>query len=348
MRRHLAALRVNALLVTFLPHVRYLTGFSGSNACCIITQSAAGLITDGRYKTQAREEVHGYRIFIATKSLFQELKTRKLIGRSARVGYNPAALRVTELENLKVLYPSARFVKVRNFIDDLAAVKDETEIGQIRKAVAISDAVFRSVLSVIKPGVSELDVAAEIVYQHRRRGAEADAFEPIVASGVRGALPHARATSKRIARGELVTLDFGCRYEGYHSDVTRTVAVGNPASKLRRIYAAVHKAQQNAVEAARPGMKGSDLDAVARKSIAASGFARFFPHSLGHGLGLQVHESPRLSALSTDVLQEGHVVTIEPGIYVPGVGGVRIEDDVVIRKTGTEVLTTASKDLIIL
>lgn len=339
---------MNAILVTFLPHVRWLTGFSGSNACCIIMKSSAALITDGRYRTQAKEEVHGFKIFIAATSVFEELKVRRLISRSARVGYNPSVLRVGELENLKVLFPTVRFVKVRNFIDDLVSIKDETEIQKIRKAVSISDAVFRSVLPLIKPGASELDIAAEIVYQHRRRGAEADAFEPIVASGLRGALPHARATVKRIARGELVTLDFGCRYEGYHSDMTRTVAVGKPASRLRRIYDAVHKAQQRAVDAARPGMKGSDLDSVARKSIASAGFARFFPHSLGHGLGLQVHESPRLSALSTDVLQEGQVVTLEPGIYVPGVGGVRIEDDVVIRHWGAEVLTTAPKDLMIL
>lgn len=347
-RRHLRPLGLHALLVTFLPHVRYLTGFSGSNACCVITAHEAFLVTDGRYRTQVRQEVQGYRTFIASRSLFEELKQKKLLGGRIRVGFDPGVLRVSELRNLRSLFPSARFSPIRDFLADLTAVKDEVEIALIRRAVEISDTVFRSVRSVIKPGVAELDVAAEIVYQHRIRGAEADAFEPIVASGIRSALPHARATGKRIAKGDLVTLDFGGRLQGYHSDITRTVAVGKPGAKQRKIYEVVRDAQQRAVDAARAGMTGADLDAVARKVIGKAGFGRFFPHSLGHGLGLQVHEAPRLSALSTDVLRDGHVVTIEPGVYVPGVGGVRIEDDVVIRNGHAEVLSTSPRDLIIL
>ncbi|MBI4418001.1 MAG: aminopeptidase P family protein, partial [Ignavibacteriales bacterium] len=342
-RRHLDSQRINTLLVTFPPHVRYLTRFSGSNACCVITAQTAAFFTDGRYKTQAREEVVGYRVYIAAGTLFQEIRNRRIISRAGRVGFNPTTLRIAELESLKALFPSVRFSKVKNILDDLAAVKDVTEIARIRKAVSVSDEVFRSVLPLLKPGISELDIAAEIVYQHRRRGAEADAFEPIVASGPRGAFPHARATRKRVARGEFVTMDFGCRVEGYHSDLTRTVSVGKPGIRQRKIYQAVLEAQQLAVEAARAGMRAADLDAVARKSISRAGFARYFPHSLGHGLGLQVHENPRLSALSKDVLREGNVVTIEPGVYVPGVGGVRIEDDVVIRNRHAEVLTTSPK-----
>lgn len=347
-RRHLRPLGVHALLVTFLPHIRYLTGFSGSNACCVVAANGALLVTDGRYRTQVRQEVQACRTSVASGSLFEELKQRKTFQRGMRVGFDSTVLRVGELRALKSHFPSVRFHPVRNVLSDLAAVKQETEIALIRRAVEISDAVFRSVLSVIRPGVTELAVAAEIVYQHRVLGAEADAFEPIVASGTRSALPHARATGRRIAKGDLVTLDFGCRLQGYHSDMTRTVAAGRPGPKQRRIYDVVRDAQQQAVDAARAGMTGADLDAVARKLIARAGFGRFFPHSLGHGLGLQVHEAPRLSALSTDVLQPGHVVTIEPGVYVPGVGGVRIEDDVVIRNGYADVLSTSPKDLIIL
>lgn len=347
-RKHLRALRLDALLIISPPHIQYLTGFSGSNGCCVITQRKQTLVTDGRYTTQVKEETRGFRILIAGKTLFEEIKDRKILSPHTRVGFNPGELHVTQWENLKTVFPSVRFVKTRNVIESIAAVKEESEIDLIRKAVGISDEVFREVLPLINDGVKELDIAAEIVYQHRKRGADADAFEPIVASGLRGALPHARATTKPIRRGELVTLDFGCRVGGYHSDITRTVAVGSPSGESRTIYEAVRAAQQRSVEAVRNGMKARDLDAVARTSIKAAGFGRFFSHSLGHGLGLEVHEVPRVSALSMDILQSGNVITIEPGIYVPNVGGVRIEDDVVVRDHGAEVLSKSPKELMIL
>lgn len=347
-RQHVAALKLDALLVTFLPHVRYLTGFSGSNACCVITPRRQVLVTDGRYKVQVRSEVKGFDLFIARASLFQELSARRILPAKGRIGFNAAHMTVAEMENLKSLFGSARFLKTRDIVGSVASVKDETEIRSIREAAAISDSVFRSIVHRIKEGVTELDIAAELVHQHRKLGAEADAFEPIVASGKRGCLPHARATGKRIRRGELVTLDFGCRLNGYHSDLTRTVAVGKPGPALKTIYQTVKDAQQRAVDAARAGMRAKDLDAVARERIRKAGFARFFTHSLGHGLGLQVHEGPRVSALSTDLLQPGNVITIEPGIYVPGVGGVRIEDDVVIRDRHADILTHSPRELMIL
>ncbi|HEX9613874.1 MAG TPA: Xaa-Pro peptidase family protein [Bacteroidota bacterium] len=347
-RKHLSALRLDALLVTSLPHIRYLTGFSGSNACCVITDRSQVLLTDGRYKTQVKEETKGFRTFITGKGLFEEAKARKVIPIKGRLGFSAPELRVSELENLKTLFPKARFVKTRNIVGSIAAVKDESEIEKIRRAVAVSDEVFKAILPVLKEGITELDIAAEIVYQHRRRGAEADAFEPIVASGVRGALPHARATAKKIRSREFVTLDFGCRLQGYHSDLTRTVAVGTPGDELRTMYEVVKESQQRALDAARSGMKARDLDSVARKRIKTAGYGKYFPHSLGHGLGLEVHEMPRVSALSTDILQSGNVVTIEPGIYVPNFGGVRIEDDVVIREQNAEILTASPKELMIL
>lgn len=347
-RQHVNALRLDALLITFPPFVRYLTGFSGSNACCVITPRTQSLLTDGRYTVQVREEVKGFRIFIAKGSLFDELRSRRVLPARGRIGFNPSQIQVAELESLRSLFGEARFIKTRDIVGAAAAVKDEAEIRSIRAAAEISDKVFRHILGIVNEGMTELDIAAELVYQHRKLGAEADAFEPIVASGVRGCLPHARAGTKRIKKGELVTLDFGCRLNGYHSDLTRTIAVGKPGPELRRIYQTVQDAQQRAVEAAKAGMKAKDLDAVARTWIKKAGFGRYFTHSLGHGLGLQVHEGPRVSAKSLDTLQAGNVITVEPGVYVPGVGGVRIEDDIVIRNGSAETLTISPRELIIL
>ncbi|MBI2619657.1 MAG: aminopeptidase P family protein [Ignavibacteriales bacterium] len=347
-RDRLHKLRLHALLITFLPHIRYLTGFSGTNGLCLILPRKQFFLTDGRYTTQAREEVRGFQILIAKKSLGEEAKKRGVLPSGARIGFEVEHMNVAELQNWKTLYPRMRFVPTRTVVEALCAVKDESEIDLIRRAVSISDDVFRKILDVLRPGISEMDVAAEIIYLHRKLGAEADAFEPIVASGFRGALPHARATGKSIKRGEMVTLDFGCRYRGYHSDLTRTVAVGKPTDRARRMYRIVREAQQRAVDSARSGMAAKDLDAVARKHITRAGFGRWFPHSLGHGLGIQVHEAPRVSASSKDVLKSGNVITIEPGVYVPSVGGVRIEDDVVIRNGFCEILNAASKELVVL
>lgn len=255
---------------------------------------------------------------------------------------------VASMRTLKKRFPKNRFPLTSGLIESVATVKDDSEIEHIQRAVAITDKVFKKILTVVRPGVPEKEIAAEISYWHMRYGADTDAFEPIVASGIRGALPHARASEKIIRKGELVTLDFGCRCKGYHSDLTRTIAVGKPSSKARKLYAAVLQAQERAIEAARAGMTGSELDAVSRRSLRRAKLANYFTHSLGHGLGLQVHEMPRLSRLSRDVLLAGTVVTIEPGVYLPGFGGVRIEDDVVIREGHCEVLNSSPKDLIVL
>jgi Xaa-Pro aminopeptidase len=241
-----------------------------------------------------------------------------------------------------VLVPS------RGLVEELTVVKDPYELECIRQAVAVTDQVFQEILPEIRPGVSELEIAAEISYRHRRHGAEGDAFEPIVASGSRGASPHARASTRRIRTGEFVTLDFGCKVDGYCSDLTRTVALGRIARTLRAAYAAVLAAQREAIDAAHAGMIASELDAVARSRLAADGYARYFTHSLGHGVGLRIHEQPRVSRLSSERLQVSSVITIEPGIYIPGCCGVRIEDDVVLTSSGCTVLTNTPKELLIL
>lgn len=314
---------------------------------CVVGRRMSVFLTDGRYKVQAPEEVRGFRTIISSAGMLRAAAERRVLPSKSRVGFEEEHVSVAELKNLRRLFPDVRFVPVVRLVESLAAVKDESEISMLRRAAAITDAVFTRILTVIRPGIRESEIAAEISYLHRAYGAEGDAFEPIVAGGPRGALPHARASLSKLRRGEMVILDFGCRVRGYHSDLTRTVAVGRPSARMRTIYQIVLEAQQRAIEAARAGIPARDLDAVARRLIRKRGYGKYFVHSLGHGLGLHVHEPLRLSALSKDMLQAGNVVTIEPGVYVPDLGGVRIEDDVVIRRDGCTVLTHSPKELMV-
>ena len=347
-RRHLAVTRLDALLVSHIPHVRYLTGFSGSNGLCAITRQNQYFLTDPRYRSQSKAEVEGFEIHVTSIGLLEELGKRRLLRGAKRVGFESTHTTVDAHSKMKASLAGVSMVATKSFIERVAAVKDEVEIESIKGAVEITEKVFQKLLHILKPGLAEQDIAAEISYWHKRFGAEGDAFEPIVASGVRGALPHARASAKTIKRGEMVTLDFGCVLHGYCSDLTRTVAIGRPSPRAKKIYQIVLEAQTKAIEMARPGIKASVLDQIARKVISRKGFGKYFSHSLGHGLGIEIHEELRLSAQSKEMLRIGNVVTIEPGIYVPGFGGVRIEDDIVLREDGCEVLTSASKELIII
>jgi Xaa-Pro aminopeptidase len=346
-RALMATLRLQSMLVTELEHVRYLTGFSGSSGLCLITPTDQFFLTDRRYKSQASQEVKGFKILIAKQTLFPLIAERKLVPSISRIGFESQHLSVADMKNLKKLLPLRRFIAATSILENVSAVKDEQEIGFIRSAAGISDKVFNKLLPQLHPGVRECDIAAEISYWHRKYGAECDAFDPIVASGERGALPHARASEKKIRQGELLMLDFGCRYRGYNSDITRTLAIGNPSIEMKKVYQIVLDAQMKAIDAVRSGVTARSIDAVARKHIRRKGYGRYFFHSLGHGLGIHVHDPLRLSHLSKAVLTAGNVVTIEPGIYLPGRGGVRIEDDIVIRNNGCEILTTSPKELIV-
>jgi Xaa-Pro aminopeptidase len=226
--------------------------------------------------------------------------------------------------------------------------KDSEELLHLRKAVQITDEVFCDVLKLIRPGATEQDLAAEISYRQRRAGAEGDAFDIIVASGPRSALPHARATPRKVRNGELVLLDFGCVVEGYHSDMTRTVAVGRVSSAVREAYQIVLQAQEMGIGALEKGRTGREIDLLVRSQISHHGLRRHFPHSTGHGVGLRIHESPWLGPRSKDILEAGNVVAVEPGIYLPGIGGIRIEDVVLVTEKGRRVLTAAPKELMVL
>ncbi len=339
---------LDALLVSSPHNLRYLTNFSGSNGLVAIRRRQAAFLTDTRYSLQSRSEVNGIRRIITQKELVDEVANAGLLNGCVRVGFEEQYVSYSQYLALRKQLPRVRLIATADIVENLTLVKDPSELEAIKEAVRISDKVFAEILSFIRPGVSESDVAARISYLHKMHGADGDAFECIVASGERGALPHARATSKRIKRGELVTLDFGCSVRGYNSDLTRTVAVGRVNARQRRIYNVVLDAQRAAIAEAHGGMPARELDAIARDRIVAAGFGKYFVHSLGHGLGLRVHERPRVSFLSKESLTSGSVITIEPGIYINGFGGVRIEDDVVLTPTGCHVLNTAPKELIVI
>ena len=338
--------RVDALLLTHLPHVRYLTGFSGSNAACLVTQRSVWFATDPRYATQVEDEVSDARLVVAQGPLPNMLLRKARLSTTARIGFQRFRMSVGAFDQLRAVRPKARWSGIDPILETIASIKSDEEAEAIRHAAAISDAVFADMLGWIKPGMRESEIAAEISYRQRGYGADGDAFEPIVASGLRGALPHAGATHKRVRKGELVTLDFGCTVSGFCSDITRTIAIGKVSRRLRSVYQAVLAAQLTALSAVRAGVPGRAVDAEARRVLAAAKMERWFRHSLGHGLGLEVHESPRLAPRSRDTLEEGQVVTVEPGVYIPGTGGVRIEDDVLVTGSGIELLTSSPKELI--
>lgn len=347
-QRLLAKHDADAVLLTFLPDIRWAVGFSGSNALLAVTRDAAHFVTDGRYGTQAAEEVTGAEIHVPGYALIEHVEEENLLGGASTVLVQADHLTVAQLDGWRGRFDGVRFEPVSGLLREAVASKTEDEIEAIRRAQAVTEAVFDELLPLIGPGVSERDLAAEIVYQHLKRGASAMAFEPIVASGIRGALPHGRPSGKTLRPGELIVIDMGCALDGYHSDMTRTVALGEPGEEARGAYAVVLDAQRHAVEAVRAGASSKSVDAVARDRITEAGLGEYFSHGLGHGVGLQVHEWPRLSYHTDDVLPENAVVTVEPGVYVPERFGIRIEDLVVARGDGPEVLTRTPKDLLVL
>ncbi|RJP76897.1 MAG: aminopeptidase P family protein [Candidatus Zixiibacteriota bacterium] len=347
LRREMKRRDLDNFLVTRLSNIRYLCGFSGSAGTLLITPRKARFFSDFRYKEQAAQQVRNADVIIYPDELLKELRRRPL-NLQGRLGFEAAFLDVAAYNSLREVLPGPEWVPTTKVVEQIASVKEPEEIEKIRKAAAITDEVFAEILKLIKPGVRELDISAEISYLHKKKGADGDSFTPIVASGPRSALPHGLASDKKIKSGELVTVDLGCFYQGYASDLTRTVAVGSANGKMKTIYYLVLKAQTEAIAAARAGLKARELDEVARKIIRDGGHGEHFGHGLGHGLGLEVHAEPRVSFLFEDVLKPGQVVTIEPGIYIPDMGGVRIEDDVLITDGSAEVITQSPRDLIVL
>ena len=348
LRLRFSDLGVDAFLVSHLPNVRYLCGFSGSAGILLVEGQKSTLFTDSRYTFQAAEEVSGAGVRIAKKGLLraaaEALRARK--GRS-RVAFSAAHMTVAEKQALEANAGAGiRWLNDRNAVESLRAVKDLEELRTIREAANLISSVFRKLVPSIKPGVAELDLAAEIEYGIKRGGGSGPSFETIVASGPRSAWAHARPTSKLLRKSELVVFDQGAIIRGYCSDMTRTVFVGQAPGRIRNLYNAVLDAQQAAKRAIRPGVTAGDVDEAARGALRARKLDRYFTHSTGHGLGLEVHEMPRLGRGDETVLREGMVLTVEPGVYLEGVGGIRIEDDVVVTATGCSDLTTAPRDFL--
>jgi Xaa-Pro aminopeptidase len=340
--------KIDAFLTSHLPNVRYLTGFSGSNALLLVTDSRSVFLSDFRYKEQVASEVAADEKIIGQGPLLDIAAKKKIFSRIGSIGIEKKHLSIAQYGEIKKKVIGKKIIATEEIVENLRAVKDGAEIADIAAAIAITDGVFTRILGMIKPGMRELEVSAEISYLHKMAGAEKDAFDTIVASGVRGSLPHGAASNKKIARGEFVTLDFGCIVNGYHSDMTRTICIGKPTAEMRKVYRIVLDAQQRALDRIRPGAIAKDIDGVARGCIAGNGYGQYFGHSLGHGVGLEIHETLRLAASNAAPLQAGNVVTVEPGIYLPGKFGVRIEDVVVLRDSGCENLTTSPKELTVL
>ena len=340
-------LGVDAFLSNRLSNIQYLCGYSGSAGLLFVTRDKAYFLTDFRYKEQVARQVKGAESIIISKSFPDEFANNDLLKFKGKIGIEAVYMTVDLLTKMQESLPGCECINTDNIVEEVASVKDQDELDKIKKAVKITDDVFAEVLALVKPGIREIDIAAEITYRHMKHGASGNSFDSIIASGVNGSLPHAGASEKVVEKGDFITFDMGCMYQGYASDMTRTVVVGQPTDKQKEIYGIVYDAQQAALDAAKGGMSGMALDKIARDIIVKAGYGEYYGHGLGHGLGMEVHAHPRASHIVDHPLLAGQVITIEPGIYIPGWGGVRIEDDVILTETGNIDITGTTRDLIV-
>lgn len=341
-KHHLAS-----FLITSPYNLRYLTNFTGTTGLAVITLEKAFFVTDFRYTEQAAAQAQGFEIIQNLGPIFDDVAALVDREQLSTMAFEETMVSFAEYSLLEEVV-SCELIPTAGLIEQLREVKDEEEIALIEKACSIADAGFKHILTVIKPGMTEIEIANQLDFYMRAQGASGVSFETIVASGLRSAMPHGVASEKVIESGDFVTLDFGCYYQGYVSDMTRTFAVGEPDPRLKEIYQIVLDAQLKVLAEAKPGLTGIQLDAIARDHIAAHGYGEAFGHSTGHGIGLEIHEGPNVSFRADKQFVPGNVITDEPGIYLPGIGGVRIEDDLLITAEGNRVLTHAPKELIIL
>jgi Xaa-Pro aminopeptidase len=339
---------VTHFLTMHPPHVRYLSGFTGSNGVLIVSGNGVSFVTDGRYEEQASQEVKDAKIYVAPGSnvTLDQIFEHRLLPGGSRVGFESAWVTYGTYELFAQRLDGVELVPLTHVVEPILIVKDEDEIARLRKAVEITERVFEETLPIVRPGVTERELAGHIAYLIRQHGGEKESFDTIVASGWRGALPHGRPSDKELRAGELVIFDLGAIYEGYHGDMTRTVCIGEPSPIQRRVYDIVREAHERAVQKARAGVRAHDVDAAARSYITEQGYGPSFNHGLGHGIGLDIHEAPRLGPDIEYRLEADNVVTIEPGIYIPRAFGVRIENDYRITAGGCENLMRTSADLI--
>lgn len=333
--------RLDAVLVTELANVWYLSGFRGSEGTILFSKKGRWFFSDFRYREQARQEVSGFKIKIF-KSKFKEIPGLVKELRVRRLGFEPSGISFHILRAFQNELKGVKLVPLKNSLNQIRAIKDPDELECIRSAAKIAEAGLNRALESFRSGITEIDFAAELEYQLRKAGSGWFSFQTIVASGWRAALPHGEASPKKIKKGELVVIDFGATYNGYASDLTVTVAAGEPGKKAREVYEIVSAAQKLAVEGVRAGVACKEVDALARDYIKRMGYGGSFGHGLGHGLGLMVHEEPSLNSKSLTVLQPGMAFTVEPGVYLPGRLGVRIEDDLILNHKKNVVLLSSS------
>jgi len=338
---------LDGMITNNLNNIRYLCGFSGSSATCLILNDKEFFISDGRYKTQSQLEVKNMDIIIENESSFDSIKNYKLLKpKNLKLGFESNNITHKNLKLLKTIFPDIIWVPIINIIEKISRIKDPYEIHCIKKAVKITDEVFDQIIPDISVGMNEQEIAAKISFALKILGADDDAFRPIVASGSNAALPHAVPTDRKLQKGDFLILDFGAKYNGYNSDMTRTVIIKECSETQKELYDIVYESQKLGIKTASDSIDCKYLDYVCRNYIELNGYE--FIHNTGHGLGLAVHENPRFSKNSNDKIYADYVMTIEPGIYIEGFGGVRIEDDVLIKHSGCEVLNKSQKDLLIL
>ncbi|MCF6137864.1 M24 family metallopeptidase [Pseudalkalibacillus berkeleyi] len=338
---------IDGMLITSASNRRYMSTFTGSSGVVLISSKEAKLITDFRYIDQANEQATGYEIVKHTGLISEEVaKQTKEMG-IQKLGFEQDYMTYAGHQSYQNKV-DVELVPISGVIEKLRLVKDKDELKVLKEAAELADKTFEHILTFIQPGMREIDVSNELEFFMRKNGATSSSFDIIVASGIRSSLPHGVASEKVIEKGDMITLDFGALYKGYCSDITRTIAVGEPSDKMKEIHQIVLDAQLKGLEGLKPGLTGKEADALTRDYIKEHGYGENFGHSTGHGIGLDVHEGPGLSFKVDTVLEPGMVVTVEPGIYVSGLGGVRIEDDVVITETGCEKLSTSSKELFII
>lgn len=353
LRNLLVENEIDGLLVTDLVNIRYLTGFTGSNAALLVhswdtpgAEDRTVIATDGRYDTQVAAQVPDLRAEIA-RAVTRRVAELAGEWKFGRLGYESHIVTVDQHRALLELATGLEFVATPGLVEQLRMVKDDYEVERLRAACAVGDEALAALLGngALRPGRTERQVARDLEWAMFERGAAGIAFETIVAAGANSAIPHHRPTDAVLATGDFVKMDFGAVVDGYHSDMTRTFVLGTPASWQREVYDLVYAAQRAGREALRPGIPCADVDAAAREVIAAAGHGPLFVHGLGHGVGLRIHEAPGIAKTGTGTLQSGVAVTVEPGVYFPGRGGVRIEDTLVVREGGPDLLTNTSKDL---
>ena len=346
-RGYLERMGLDAILVTSIQSIRYLSGFTGSDGVLVVSCDGGWFLTDSRYRSQADEQVAGFNV-VEYRRKFEETAVLLQEQGFGKVGFEAVSVTVAQYKVLMETLSGVELLPLPGDFETIRSVKDQGELGNLGRIAELSSQSFMDLIPEIRPGTTERRLALSLEWRLREAGAAAASFSFIVASGSRGALPHAVPTNRAVVQGDLVTFDFGGVLEGYCSDETVTVAVGSVDARQREVYQVVKSAHDRAIDRVKPGISCREVDAVARDYIGAKGFAEYFGHGTGHGVGLEVHEKPVLSPRSEEILEEGMVVTIEPGIYIPGWGGVRIEDTICVTHDGCRILTKVPKELMVL